>query len=394
MQNLSCTTQWLRRGPSSAFEPHFGIRYGCVPVLFCSVLFCSVLFCSVLAALLVSSDSFSCFVVCDFEQGEANADQKIKVNGSEIDMTKYYSIMYQTMIADWRDRKGMGDFAFMTVQLPPSESYASAPNTADPTGRSRIRLAEAACSPHPDGLTDISGVAVSLDCGGKSAWGWDHPPNKNEISRRLALQTVHAAYAQQGRIPRGAACSPGDLEASCSDSLWTGPVVQTASLEGVTLTITFDPVTAVGLKLVDTKSTNPDGSTNNCTRCCVGAPPFEVGAGGKWTRLPLSAVKTMGTTGLMLHLPGNLSMPDHVRYAWSDFVDCTLQNNDSLPAGPFVLDVVSEKLSSGDQTGDFSTYDLAPIASTSTSLATKDKDIEKAAADPELPEDVLSPPMG
>ena len=41
------------------------------------------------------------------------------------------------------------------------------------------------------------GLEVGLDCGGKSAWGWDHPPNKNELSRRLALQTVHAAYAQQ-----------------------------------------------------------------------------------------------------------------------------------------------------------------------------------------------------
>ena len=105
-------------------------------------------------------------------QGEANADQKIAGN----DQTQYYAAMFQAMITDWRDRKGMGDFAFMTVQLPPS-----LPSTANPaaasaqgTGRMQIRLAEAETSPHPNGLTDISGVAVALDCGGKSAWGWDH----------------------------------------------------------------------------------------------------------------------------------------------------------------------------------------------------------------------------
>lgn len=35
------------------------------------------------------------------------------------------------------------------------------------TGRMQIRLAEAEASPHTGGLTDISGVAVALDCGGK-----------------------------------------------------------------------------------------------------------------------------------------------------------------------------------------------------------------------------------
>ena len=49
-------------------------------------------------------------------QGEANADQKI----AGIDQTDYYATMLQTMIADWRMKKGMGDFAFVAMQLPPS----------------------------------------------------------------------------------------------------------------------------------------------------------------------------------------------------------------------------------------------------------------------------------
>ena len=43
------------------------------------------------------------------------------------------------------------------------------------------------------------------------AWGVDHPPNKNEMSRRLALQLLHAAYALQ---------TPP----------WGGPVLQSAEL--------------------------------------------------------------------------------------------------------------------------------------------------------------------
>jgi hypothetical protein len=32
-------------------------------------------------------------------------------------MTAYYSSMLNTMIQDWRDRKGMGDFAFVVMQV-------------------------------------------------------------------------------------------------------------------------------------------------------------------------------------------------------------------------------------------------------------------------------------
>ena len=126
-------------------------------------------------------------------QGEANADQQIP----GVDQTDYYATMYQGMIADWRDRKGMGDFAFGTVQLPPSVATGTPASQQNNTGRPNIRVAEAEVESHSGGKTDISGVAVTIDLGGKSAWGYDHPPNKNEISRRLALATLHAAYATQ-----------------------------------------------------------------------------------------------------------------------------------------------------------------------------------------------------
>jgi hypothetical protein len=81
------------------------------------------------------------------------------------------------MVADWRLRKGMGDFAFLNVQLPPSIDPAD--STKDPvTGRPAIRAAAAEAVSRPGGLTDIAGMAVTVDLGGKSAWGFDHPVNK------------------------------------------------------------------------------------------------------------------------------------------------------------------------------------------------------------------------
>jgi hypothetical protein len=271
------------------------------------------------------------------------------------------------MIADWREKKGMGDFAFMTVQLPPSVDYSKDPSKEMGTGRMQIRLAEAEASPHPNGLTDISGVAVSLDCGGKSAWGWDHPPNKNEISRRLALQTVHAAFAQQGRINNAIVCPAS--EPSCNtSSIWTGPLMSKVSAAkgdsgtggsgdsdsgtgGYSVTIDFEDFSAEGMKLTDVLSTNPDGTTNNCSArpaplpsCCAHMPPFELWTGASWVRIGREQI-TINGPKLQLELGANASStaPTRVRYAWADYVDCVLVNSDGLPAGPFVANVSSTR---------------------------------------------------
>lgn len=38
-------------------------------------------------------------------------------------------------------------------------------------------------------IDSLIGMAVGIDLAGESAWGWGHPPNKNEMARRLALST-------------------------------------------------------------------------------------------------------------------------------------------------------------------------------------------------------------
>lgn len=279
-------------------------------------------------------------------QGEANADQKIV----DVDQTRYYAAMYQSMIASWRDLKGMGDFAFMTVQLPPSVPSFENPSKAMETGRMQIRLAEAETAPHPNGLTDISGVAVALDCGGKSAWGWDHPPNKNEISRRLALQTVHAAFAVQGRIPGAKVCPPDDMQCNTT-SVWTGPVLQTVLGDSSSVALKFEGFSAQGMELRDVRSTNPDGTTNNCSArhaadgpsCCDGMPPFELWDAtiNAWVRPKRSSIHMdQGDASITIE---SSSQVTKVRYAWADYVDCVLVNSDGLPAGPFVANVSTNR---------------------------------------------------
>ena len=182
---------------------------------------------------------------------------------------------------------------------------------------------------------------MTIDLGGASNWGYDHPPNKNEMSRRLALQLLHTAYdLGQESIP-----------------LWTGPVLQGIVQHATSITLTFTAMSSAGgltLRDVRAPSSVNDGwngvasPTNNCTKCCDGGgAPFEVttdpqpatarlhGQNLTWVRLPRANI-SVG--------PGHtvtLTTPDAevtgLRYAWTDFVDCVLDNRNSsgIPAGPF-----------------------------------------------------------
>ena len=248
------------------------------------------------------------------------------------------------MIRDWRQKKGI-DFPLGTMQLPPSVKTGVDPAITNPmwAGRPDIRGAQAVSAAHPAGNTTAeSGVAVTIDLGGASNWGYDHPPNKNEMSRRLALQLLHTAYdLGQESIP-----------------LWTGPVLQGIVQHVTSITLTFTAMSSAGgltLRDVRAPSSVNDGRngvaspTNNCTKCCDGGgAPFEVttdpqpatarlhGRNLTWVRLPRANI-SVG--------PGHtvtLTTPDAevtgLRYAWTDFVDCVLGNRNSsgIPAGPFL----------------------------------------------------------
>ena len=160
-----------------------------------------------------------------------------------------------------------------------------------------------------------------MDLGGASAWGTDHPINKDEISRRLALQVVHVAYAkQQDQMP-----------------LWTGPELSsstppTVSTANGDVTITFEAYSAVGLRLRDAQ---------NCHSCCKSVSPFEVGYAptapdGNTTWKPVVPTFNPQRSGaIVLPVGSGTGTPNAVRYAWHDFTECVLVNGEDLPLGPF-----------------------------------------------------------
>ena len=122
------------------------------------------------------------------------------------------------------------------------------------------------------------------------------------------------------------------------------------------VTISFEALSADGLALKDVLSTNPDGTTNNCSArpaplpsCCAHMPPFEVrtGASDAWVRVARDQIRISGSTVVLQTASASASASagagagaaatvTAVRYAWADYIDCVLANADGLPAGPFV----------------------------------------------------------
>jgi len=105
-----------------------------------------------------------------------------------------YACEFGGMINAWRDAwRGIGDFPFIWAQLSAYTGYSSGPGHGD---TSTIRLAQADCLPKI-GL-DTTGMAVTFDLGDPKAPAGDvHSRLKEEVARRLALQTMHVAYAYQ-----------------------------------------------------------------------------------------------------------------------------------------------------------------------------------------------------
>ena len=125
---------------------------------------------------------------------------------------------------------------------------------------------------------------------------------------------------------------------------WTvvllGPVLENVSTTANTLTLSFsNQSVGGGMALHDVVGLNVDGTWNNCTLCCKELPPFEVHTSKDgWTQVAQNAT-TVTDTAVLLSPAVSVSSVTAVRYAWTDFVECVLQNDDGLVAGPFVVEV-------------------------------------------------------
>lgn len=203
-------------------------------------------------------------------QGESNASRAYQ-----------YRTLLPTMITDWRNRFGVGNFPFGIVQL--------ANFTVDGTW-AELREAQ---SMTVEELPNC-GLAVAIDVGNPKDI---HPKNKQAVGHRLALWALASVYGEQ-------------IE-------YSGPVYQSMKSDGNTIRIAFNHVSG-GLKTQD------------------GGPVkgFIIAADDQ--KFVPAEAEIQGDAVLVRSL--GVINPRSVRYGWADSPECNLVNQAGLPAVPFRTD--------------------------------------------------------
>jgi sialate O-acetylesterase len=110
-------------------------------------------------------------------QGEANADQAYN-----------YRSIFPAMIDDWRQQWDQGDFPFYFVQIAPY-NYGQRPIAAELREAQRLSL-----------KTKNTGMVVTTDI---ATVNDIHPPDKQEVGRRLALCALAKDYGKKNLVHSG-----------------------------------------------------------------------------------------------------------------------------------------------------------------------------------------------
>jgi sialate O-acetylesterase len=198
-----------------------------------------------------------------------------------------YETLLAALMADWR-RSFEAELPFLVVQLP---NFGPAPTRPVESGWARLREAQRRAVAR-DGR---AALVVTIDIGDRREL---HPPDKQEVGRRLARAARHLVY--------GEPISP------------SGPVAQRAVREGGCVVVTFGGVEG---RLVAYSATEPIG--------------FELcGADQASCRFVRAAID-----GHHVVIADETGAATRVRYCWGDGPICTLYDESDLPAGPFELPI-------------------------------------------------------
>ena len=203
-------------------------------------------------------------------QGETDSDAR---------RAPYYNRVLSTLISDWRQQWGQGDFPFFFVQISSYRSTGGWPVVRDQQRRT-LALRNTA-------------MAVTLDVGLADNV---HPPDKQTVGDRLALAARAMVYGEP-------------IEYSSPDFLQ-------ATTEANAMRVWF---------------THADGLTARGQ--AVGG--FEV-AGDDHAFVPATAtIEKAGASNTVLVSAPGVPFPRFVRYDWSGIVTTFLYNGAGLPAGTF-----------------------------------------------------------
>ncbi|MFZ0958576.1 MAG: sialate O-acetylesterase, partial [Candidatus Sulfotelmatobacter sp.] len=176
-------------------------------------------------------------------QGESN---------SGADRAPLYARLFQTLIRDWRNAWGEGDFPFLFVQI---ANWNTAAEDLWPDVRNAQRQALALRN---------TGMVVTIDIGDPTNL---HPKNKQDVGLRLALAARAIAYGEK-------------IE-------WSGPLYRQVTHEEHALRVWFDHANGLMAKTPEGAATAVPATTSPSNRAPAVAG-FEVaGADGKY--LPAEA---------------------------------------------------------------------------------------------------------
>jgi sialate O-acetylesterase len=226
-------------------------------------------------------------------QGESNAGDAVG-----------YRTLFPTMITDWRNRWGQGDFPFLWAQIANYKKRQDQPTQAA-DGWAGLREAQSMALKLPN-----TAQAVIIDIGEAADI---HPRDKINVGKRLALGARSMAYGEK-------------IVAS-------GPVYDSIKIEGDRARVTFKSV--------------GEGLTIGAAPVVEGAPPAKdpaastkdlkgfiiAGADKKF----VWATAEIDGDSIIVSSP-EVKEPVAVRYAWADNPEANLYNKNGLPASPFRTD--------------------------------------------------------
>jgi len=205
-------------------------------------------------------------------QGESNRDRAAQ-----------YGKLFPAMITDWRERFGQGDFPFLFVQLAPYR-YGQNPEFLAEIWESQTKTLS----------LPNTGMAVTTDI---ATVGDIHPPNKQDVGRRLALWALAKTYGK-------------------NDLVFSGPLYESMTVDGSAIRIKFKY--AGGLH-----------SKRN-------QPLTQFTIAGEDQKFVPAKAKVEGESVVVTS--DQVAKPVAVRFAWNELAEPNLFNGARLPASPFRTD--------------------------------------------------------
>ena len=205
---------------------------------------------------------------------------------SNVGRAAQYAVLFPALIQDWRARWGEGDFPFYFVQLAPFRYGKADPELCAELWDSQFKTLR---------TTPNTGMAVTTDI---TVLNNIHPPNKQDVGKRLALWALAKTYGRKKLV-------------------FSGPLYQSAEAEDGKLRIHFEDIGS-GLATRD------------------GQPPSEFTIAGADRKFVPAQAKIDGDAVVVWSEA--VAAPAAVRMGWHDTAQPNLINREGLPASPFRTD--------------------------------------------------------